>query len=187
MRNGTASANTPAAESADFLHVAPCLIGCEYADERERDLADRLERGHRCVLTVGLLEELIDADGTQVAVSVTRFLSVDGTTETPRVEITGVASGLGDFATTGTGSFRMADLLLQAAKLAAVAARVPVPAEPVDDELTTVVIGGDEPAKTFRIPAPEDPAERAAWEAGVAAREAAGLSPIVGEDYLDRE
>lgn len=35
----------------------------------------------------------------------------------------------------------------------------------------------------FLIPPPADPAERAEWEAGVAARAAAGLSGVVGEDY----
>ncbi|GAA1819287.1 hypothetical protein [Actinomadura chokoriensis] len=35
----------------------------------------------------------------------------------------------------------------------------------------------------FLIPPPPDPVERAEWEAGVAAREAAGLPGFVGEDY----
>jgi len=36
----------------------------------------------------------------------------------------------------------------------------------------------------YLIPPPTDPAKRAEWEAGVAARQHAGLSVYVGEDYL---
>lgn len=36
----------------------------------------------------------------------------------------------------------------------------------------------------YLIPPPPDPALRREWEAGVAARQAAGLSVFVGEDYI---
>lgn len=57
--------------------------------------------------------------------------------------------------------------------------------EDTDDELVTVQAA--ERSAGYLIPAPVDPAERAAFEQGVAAREAAGLSPFVGEDYLDED
>lgn len=52
----------------------------------------------------------------------------------------------------------------------------------LDAELTVVHIGPTGPASTVPVTPPTDPAERARWEAAAAARAAAGLSSIVGED-----
>jgi hypothetical protein len=48
-----------------------------------------------------------------------------------------------------------------------------------DDELT--IIQTENRAPGIPIPAPRDPAVRACWEAGVAARKAAGLGTSIGD------
>lgn len=54
-----------------------------------------------------------------------------------------------------------------------------------NDELTTVMRGT--PERGVPIPAPKDPAERAAWEKAVAARRASGAGKFVGDASGDKE
>ncbi|CNE45228.1 Uncharacterised protein [Mycobacterium tuberculosis] len=81
----------------------------------------------------------------------------------------------------GTGNGLAADLTASGAALrdavTVLRAREAADVPPVVAERGEGVSGG------FLIPPPADPVERAEWEAGVAAREVAGLSGFVGEDY----
>lgn len=63
-------------------------------------------------------------------------------------------------------------------------ARAAARAQEADNTPPLVTVNGAEGRSGgFLIPPPADPVMRAEWEAGAAAREAAGLSGFVGEDY----